>query len=130
MFRKLVCAAVVMVVAVAFVAADDFSGVIKKVDGDKITFQEMTKAKKGAKAEPVGDAKTFTVTKDTKYSKKSFDKAEKKVVEADLPDGIKSEVFTKLDAEMGVGATVSVTDGKVTKIVVGGGKGGKGKGTE
>jgi len=125
MIRKLVCSMVVMVVAVAFVAADDFTGVIKKVDGEKITFQEMTKAKKGAKSEPVGDAKTFTVTKDTKFAKKTFDKDTKKAGEADLPDGIKSEVFTKLDAEKGVGATVSVTDGKLTKVLVVGGGGKK-----
>ena len=45
-------------VGVGIVLADDLNGVIKKVDGNKITFQEMTKAKKGVKSEKVGEEKT------------------------------------------------------------------------
>ena len=66
MLRKLFCAVIVMVVAVGFVAAADFNGIISKCDGDKVTFQEMTKAKKGEKAEKVGDEKKLTVAADAK----------------------------------------------------------------
>jgi hypothetical protein len=122
MVSKLFCSMFVMVAVVAFVVADDFSGVITKVDGDKITFQEMTKAKKGAKAEKVGDPKTLTVTDKTKFAAKKFDPDTKKVVEDDLKDGIKAEVFTKIDTDKGVNATVTIEDGKLTKVLVGGGK--------
>jgi len=127
MIRKMVCAMFVMAVSVAFVAADDFFGVITGVDGSKFKFQEMTKAKKGAKSEKVGDPKSLTADDKTKFILKKFDKDTKKAVEEDLKDGFKAETFTKADPEKGVNATISIEDGKVTKIVIGGG-GKKGKG--
>lgn len=124
MLSKLFGSMVLLVVAAAFVGADEYFGVITKVDGEKITFQKMTKAKKGAKSEKDGDPVTLTANKDTKFFSKKFDKDTKKVVEDALPDGIKSEVFTKIDPDKGLPATVTTEgDSKVaTKVVVGGGK--------
>jgi biopolymer transport protein ExbD len=129
MIRKLVCSMFVMTVAIGFVCADDYFGVVTKVDGDKITFQKMTKAKKGAKSEKEGDPVVLTVDKDTKYFTKKYNKDDKKFVEDDLKDGIKAEVFTKIDPEKGVNATITTEGDKkvATKVVIGGGKkGGKG----
>ena|SRR5437660_3905487 len=122
MYRKLVGALVVMVVAIGFVAAEDLNGVITKVDGDKITFQKMTKAKKGVKSEKEGDPIVLTVNKDAKIVAKKFDKDAKKVVEEEVKDGLKAELFAKIDPEKGLNAVVTADDGKVSKIAVGGGK--------
>ena len=123
MIRKLFCSMVAMVVGVTIVAAADVNGVINKVEGNKVTFQEMTKAKKGAKAEKVGDEKVYTIDEKVKIVTTKFDKDAKKFVEGDeVKDGLKNEIFTKLDAEKGVGVTLSVEDGKVSKIAVRGGK--------
>lgn len=124
MVRKLVCSMVLFVVAVAVVGADEYIGVITKVDGEKITFQKKTKAKKGEPSKDDGAPVVLTANKDTKFFKKTFDKDTKKAGEEALPDGIKSEVFTKIDPDKGVGATVTTEgDSKVaSKVVVGGGK--------
>ncbi len=125
MIRKLFCSMFVMVAVVAFVVADDFTGVITKTDADKgtFTFQETKKTGKGktAKSENVGDPKNLTVTDKTKFSRKKFDPDAKKLVEEDVKDGFKAEVFTKADPDKGVPATVTIEDGKVTAIKVGGG---------
>ena len=122
MIRKLLCSVFVMVVAVAFVAAEDFSGVITGVDGNKFKFQEMTKAAKGKKSEKVGDQKSLTATDKTEFFSKKVDKDTKKAVEEANKDGFKADAFAKADAEKGTNATISIEDGKVTKIVTGGGK--------
>ena len=123
MVRKLFCAMFVMVVGVSFIAAADLNGIINKVEGNKVTFQEMTKAKKGAKAEKVGEAKVYTIEASVKIVASKFDKDTKKLVEGDdIKDGLKNDIFTKLDAEKGVGVTISVEGDKVSKIVVRGGK--------
>ncbi len=124
MVGKLCCSMVVFAVAIAFVGADEYIGKITKVDGEKITFQKMTKAKKGEKSKEDGDPVVLTADKDTKFFKKTFDKDTKKLVEEALPDGIKSEIFTKIDPEKGLPASIT-TEGdtkKATKVVVGGGK--------
>jgi hypothetical protein len=123
MIRKLVCSMVVLVVAVAFVGADEYFGVITKMEDGKITFQKMTKAKKGEKSKEDGDPVVLTTSKDTKFFKKSFNKEDKKVVEEELKDGLKSEVFAKIDPDKGLPATITTEgDTKVaTKVVVGGG---------
>ena len=128
MARKLFCSLFVMAVAITFVAADEYTGVITKIDGNNITFQKMKG--KGKKAEKDGDPITLTVNSDTKYVGGKYDKDAKKFVEGDpIKDGIKNEMFTtKFDAEKGVRATVTTAENSktATKIMVGGG--GKKKG--
>jgi hypothetical protein len=122
MVRKMFCAMVVMFLGIGFVAAAELNGVITKVDGNKITFQEMTKAKKGAKSEKVGDAKVFTVAKDAKIVGSKFDKDAKKTVEGDeIKGGLTNEMFTKI-GEAGVNATITYEGDTVSKILVRGGK--------
>lgn len=118
MLRKLAMAAVVMMVSVGFVYAEEFTAVIRKVDGRKI---EITKVKKGEK----GDEATLTLADNVKVTRGKFNKETKGVEAGDpLPDGVKNEIFAK--SEKGVFARiVTADDGKVTEIRVlqfGGGK--------
>ena len=125
MIRKLFCSMVVMTVVIGFVAAAEYDGIITGVKGNNITVQKMTKAKKGVKSEKDGDPVVLTVTKDTSIVTGKFDKDTKKFVDGDpVKDGLQNEMFTKIDAEKGVRATIT-TDGDsktATKIMVRAGK--------
>jgi len=124
MFRKLVCAMVVMVVCIGFVMAEEFNCTITKVDGDKITYQKFKKAKKGQPAEKDGDPVTIGVAKDAKISKGMFDKDAKKFVAGDaIEGGLKSETFTKIGEKgLPVRLTTDADNKSVTVILVTGGK--------
>ena len=125
MVRKLFCAVFVMVVAVTFVAADEFVAVITEVKGDNVTFQKYKKAeKKGEKGEKDGDpvtlpAKDATVAKSGKFNKddKKFDVGEK------IEGGLKASEFVKI-GEKGVRAQITTDADKknITQILVIGGK--------
>jgi hypothetical protein len=117
MVRKLFCSMCVMGVVVAFAAADDYSGVITKIDGNKITFQKMTKGKKGMKGEKDGDPVTLTVNSDTKIVSAKFAKG--KMEDGDeVKDGLKNEIFAKIDADTGVRANITTKgDSKVAEKI-------------
>jgi hypothetical protein len=124
MIRKLFCSMFVMVVAVAFVAADDFTATITKVDGAKVTYQKMKKGEKKGDA-PVKDGDAVTVSVDEKATiakAGKFDKDAKKFAVGDkIEGGLKASVFAKI-SEKGVRAVLT-TEGegakaKVTQILV------------
>jgi hypothetical protein len=126
MLRKLACAVFVMVVAVSFVVAEEWSGRITKIDGKNITFQKTKKGKDDGEA-VVLNAEGATVAKG------SFDKDTKKFVKGDeVKGGLKTlaEMVTKA-GEKGVGARVTTDDSnkKATQILTTG-KGGKKKAAE
>ena len=129
MFRKLVFSMVVMVVAIGFVAAEEFTATITKVDGDKVTYQKYKKGEKGKKGDKDGDPVTLTVAKDAKIAKGKFNFKDKKVEVGDaIEGGLKSDTFTKIDAEKGLNARITTDDDKktITAItIVQFGKGGK-----
>jgi hypothetical protein len=115
MTRKLFCSMIVMVVAVAFVAADEFQGRITKIDGDKVTVQKYKG--KGKKAEKDGDPITYDA-KGVKVVGGKFDPDAKKVVDGDeIKDGLKAEMFSKLP-DNGLNATLTNDGDKLTKIRV------------
>jgi hypothetical protein len=121
MLRKLVGAAVLLVLCASATLADEIRAFITKVDGDKITFQENKG--KGEK----GDAKTMTVVEKVKIVKGKYDKDTKKIEATDeeIKDGLKNEMFTKIDADKGLQVLI-VTDKdnkNITEIRVGGKKG-------
>jgi hypothetical protein len=123
MYRKLACAAFVLVVAFGMVAGGEYTGRVMKVDGNKITFQKMKG--KGKNAEKDGDPVTWEVAKDAKIIKGMFNKDTKKVEAGDaIEGGLTGTTFSKIDAEKGIGATVTTDDDKkvVTQIMVFGGK--------
>jgi len=124
MIRKLVCAMFVMLVGIGFVMAEEITATITKVDGDKITYQKMKKAKKGQPAEKDGDPVTISVAKDAKIVKGAFNKDTKKVEPGDaIEGGLKADLFSKI-GEKGVNAriTTDADNKKVTQIMVTGGK--------
>jgi hypothetical protein len=112
MIRKLVCAMFVMVVAVGFVMADEFTAFVTKVDGNKITYQKYKKKDKD------GDPVTIEVAKDAKVS---YGKGAKGKFEAtdEIKDGLKAEVFAKPgDKGVQTRITTDADNKKVTQILV------------
>lgn len=125
MIRKLVCAVAVMVVAVGFVMADEFTATITKVDGGKITYQKMKKTKKGEPAAKDGDPVVINAEGAT-VAKGTFNKDTKKLEKGDaIEGGVKglAELVTKA-GDKGVNAriTTDADNKKVTEILVTGGK--------
>lgn len=120
MIRKLFCSMVVMVCAVGFVFAEDFRASISKVEGNKVTFYKIEG--KGKDAKKSEKAETLTVKDGALIAKSKFDKDTKKFVAGDkIEGGLKSETFTKV-GEKGVGALITTEDGKISQILVIGGK--------
>jgi hypothetical protein len=127
MLRKIIGAAVVLVLFVGVAFADEIRAVITKVDGDKVTFAPIEGKGKNAKK---GDEKTLPVVKDVKVVRMKRNKETKKFeVGEDVKEGLQNKMFSDI-SEKGVGATL-VTDSdnkKITEIrVLGGGKGKKNK---
>jgi hypothetical protein len=121
MLRKVVCAAVILVLSVGVVMADEIRAVITKVEGNKVTFAEMKG--KGEK----GDEQTLPVAKDVKIVKGKFNKETKKVEVGDeLEGGLKHKMFADI-GEKGVRALIVTDDSnkKIKEIRVFGGKGKK-----
>jgi hypothetical protein len=118
LLRKFACVAVLLVLGVGLVMAEEFGVNIQKVDGNKIT------AIKGKKKDQPGTEVTLTATDDVKVFKGKFNQDTKKLEKGDaIADGLKAEVFTKIDEKKGLNVRVTTNDdGKVTEIVVGGGK--------
>jgi hypothetical protein len=137
--RKFVLAAFCTVTLVGFVLADEFTAVITKVDGNKITyFKAKAGGGKGGKgggkgAQKEGDAITGTASASVKVIKGKFDPDAMKMVAGDpIEGGLTNDMFKMIDADMGVTVTLTVADdgadkGKITQIMKGGGKGGGGK---
>jgi hypothetical protein len=127
MFRRLVSAAVVLLLCVGITLAAEINAVITKVEDGKVTFAEMKGKGKDATK---GDEKTLPVADNVKVVKGKFDMDTKKVVAGDAIDGgLKHEMFSKEKlGEKGRRAIIITDDDnkKITEIrVVGGGKGKK-----
>src|SRR5204863_4360358 len=126
--RKFALAAVCTVVAVGYVLADDFTATIMKIDGDQVTLVKGGGKKgKGGKGKK-GEEMTLTAVKDVMVFKGKFDAdAKKQVEEGDADkDALKSKLLLSADGklpEAGQKARVITNDdGKITRIIVGGGK--------
>jgi len=118
--RKLFCSMFVMVVAVGFVCAEDFRASITEVKDGKVTFYKIEG--KGKDAKKSEKSETLPVKDGATVAKGKFDKDTKKLVAGDaIEKGLANEIFTKI-GEKGVGATITTDDGKITQILVGGGK--------
>ena len=93
MLRKLVGAMIVLLVGIGFVTAEEWTGIITNVDGNKITFQKTKKANK--KTENDGDPVTIEATKDAKVNKGTLKKGVAEVGDA-VEGGLKNEMFSKI----------------------------------
>jgi hypothetical protein len=117
MLRKIACAVFVLVMAATLVSAEEFLAKITKIDGSKVTL--IKGEKQGKKTVYEGAAKDFTLAKDPKILKG----AKKGEPGEPLPDGLKNDIFAKIDAEKGVTATVVTNaDNQITEIRLKGGK--------
>ena len=129
MFRKCVCALLMLVLCVGVALTDEFNAAITKVSDGKVTFTKFKIDKETKKFEK-GKEETLPVAKDVKVYKGKFGKD--KTVEAGdkIEGGLKSETFTKI-GDKGVFAHI-ITDKdnkEITEIraVSFGGKKGKDK---
>ena len=107
MYRKCLCAMVVLGVCVGMVLAKDYSGRITKISPDSVTFQTFDKETK-----KFGDAKSYPIAKDAKFF--TGKKDDKKAIEG----GAKASIFKDIDEKKGLPAVISVNDSKVTEIRV------------
>jgi hypothetical protein len=118
MFRKLVCSMFVMAIGISFVAAEEFTASITKVDGDKITYQKFKKVK-GKAPEKDGDAVVVSA-KGAKVTFGAVNKDTKKFEATDaIEGGLKNDMFAKI-GDKGVNARLvfdgDAKDGKLTVI--------------
>ena len=120
--RKFGLAACVLFVSFAFVAADEFSALITKIDGKKVTFYKFKKEEgdkgPGKKAD---EATTMTAADSVKVVKGKFNKEDKKLEVGDpIEGGLEAKVFQD---EKGTFARITTEGDKITQIMtVGGGK--------
>ena len=121
MLRKLVCAAVILVIGFGVAMADEFTAIITKVDGNKVTFQKAKFDPDTKKLERSAET-TLPVTADAKITKGKFNQDTKKLEAGDpIESGLKSEVFTKI-GEKGQFATITTdaNNKNITAISTGG----------
>jgi hypothetical protein len=110
MVRKLVGAAVLLVVCVGLTMAEEIRAIIIKVDGNNVTFAENKG--KGQK----GEERTMPAADNVKVVKGRFNQETKKLEAGDtIDEGLKNPMFSSI-GEKGLRATV-VTDDDNKKIV-------------
>jgi|SRR5581483_11163138 len=102
MVRKFLCAVAILGISLGVAMAEEIKGKITKID-DKTVTVVAAKEKAG---------KTYDLAKDCKVCK--LDKKNK----VEVAGGLKAEALQNIDPKKGVAATVVVTDGKVTEIIL------------
>lgn len=122
MIRKAVCSLVFAVAVVGFAAADEFTAIITKVEGKKVTFTKVSfKDKKFEK----GESMTLPVASDLKVVTGKRSKGKKFEETGEVKGGLSNKMFTEI-GEKGRFARITTDDGKITKISIT--QGGKKKG--
>jgi hypothetical protein len=117
MVRKLVGAAVLLVVCVGLTMAEEIRAIILKVDGDNVTFAESKG--KGEK----GPEQTLPVADKVKVVKLKINRETKKVEAGELIDrGLKNSMFSNI-SEKGLRGVIITDESnkKITEIRIGGG---------
>jgi hypothetical protein len=115
MIRRALCAAAVLAFALPAAArADEIGGVIKKIEGGKITFAKFNREEK-----KLEEAKTYTLASNVKVRSATFNKEERKIVPGTaLEGGLKNERLKNIP-ERGMFAQIVTNDeGQVTEIRV------------
>jgi hypothetical protein len=112
--RKLAFAALATFVCFSLAAAEEFTGLISKVDGNKVTLKKFKRGEKG------GEEVTLTAVESVKVVKGKRNAETKKLEAGDsIEGGLKNEMFSKGN----VFATITTNDdGKITQVIAGGGK--------
>jgi hypothetical protein len=127
MFRRLVSAAIVLLLCVGITLAAEIRAQIVKVDGDKVTFKE----RKGKNE--FGEEKTLPAAENVKVLKGTYNKETKKFEDAkEIDMGLKNEMFSSEKLKEKGRDCVIVTDDdgkKITEIRITA-RGKKGGGTD
>lgn len=112
--RKFVCAAVVTLVTFGVAMAEEFAGIITKVEDGKVTFFKFD-----FKAKEKGEETTLPAATDIKVVKGKFNKEDMKIDAGDkIENGLKNEMFKKIEKGM-FAFMVTDKDGKsITEIRV------------
>jgi hypothetical protein len=123
MLRKLACVGVLLALSAGLVIAEEFTIQIRKIEGDKITATKGAKFNKDTKKLEGGTEVTLTTAANVKVMTGKKNKDTKKTEAGDaIEGGLKNERFSKI-GDNGIGALVTTNDdGKVTQILVFGGK--------
>jgi hypothetical protein len=112
MLRKFACAAMIVVTGLGVAMADEFSAIISKVEGNKVTFQKA-KFDPDTKKFEKGAEMTLPVTADAKITKGKFNKDTKKREAGEpIEDGLKNDVFTKIGAKGRLATITTDADNK------------------
>jgi hypothetical protein len=115
--RKLVGAAVLLVLCVGLTMADEIRAIILKVEGDKVTFAEAKR--KGER----GPEQTLPVADNVKVVKGRFNQETKKLEAGDpIDEGLKNPMFSSISEKGLRGVIVTDDNKKITEIRIGGGK--------
>ncbi len=127
MVRKLACVGVLLALSAGIIMAEEFTVSIRKVDGDTITAIKGAKFNKDTKKLEGGTEVKLTAAANVKVMTGKKNKDTKKTEAGDaIEGGLKNERFTKIGGK-GVAALITTgDDGKVTQILVFGGKKKKG----
>lgn len=127
--KKFLFAAVFTVAVVGLAMADEFNASIMSVDTAKGTITYQKKKKGMADGDPV----TISVAKGVKVAKGKADPDNKgkTLLDEEIKDGLKADMFAKIDAEKGLNASIKTADdgadkGKVVQILLTQKKGKKG----
>ena len=105
MLRKMACAVVILGFSLGIAVAEELKGRITKIDDKSVTF------KVGKDGEP----KAYDLARDVKVCKMVKNEKE------EVTGGVKADVFKDIP-EKGLPATITVDGGKVTEIILAGGK--------
>src|SRR5688572_28541331 len=123
LMRKLAAVAACMVLCVGFVMAEEFTAVITKVDGDKVTFHKVKRGEKKGDKGTKGEAETLPLAKDAKIVKGKFNKEDKKLEAGEaIESGLKNEMFSK--GEVNARITTDADNKTITQIMTTFGGGG------
>jgi hypothetical protein len=125
MFRKMVCAGVVLVCGLGAALADEFRAVITKVEGNNVTFNKVLKGQKGAK----GESMTLPAAKNVKVANGKLNQDTKKFESGEpLAGGLTNEKLSSIGEKGQSAVIITSDDGKtITEILItkGGGRRGK-----
>lgn len=113
--QKIVAVLAVFGICLGVALADEFSGLIKKIDGNKVTVQKTKFNQADKKFENDGNEVTLTASDSVKVTKGKFNKEAKKIDAGDpLDGGLNNDTLRS-----GKARAAFVTEGdKITEIRV------------
>jgi len=115
MLRKVVATALVLVLSVGVVFAEEFQAVITKVEGNKVSFFKLEG--KGKEAKKTGDEITLPAAKDVKVVRRTKKGEDPEPIEG----GLKHQMFSNIRGK-GIRAQIVTDEKEIKEIRIFGGK--------